>query len=715
MSVRGSDKQRSAAWRWWVLPVVLVLVWLAVAGYAGPFAGKLAGVETNNGAAFLPASAESTQVAQLQKHFRSRSVTPAVVVYLDPGGLDGADHAGLRADRAYLAGLDGVAGRVTGPVFSTDGEAAELVVPLTAAGSDALQNIVSGIRGHLTAGVPPGAVVSVTGPAGFAADLVGAFAGIDGVLLLVAVAVVLLILIIVYRSPILPLVVLLSALFALALASGVVYALADHAVLTLNGQSQGILFILVVGAATDYALLLTARFREELRERDSRFAAMRYALARAAPAIGASGATVIAALLCLLASDLNSTSSLGPVGAIGIAAALASALTFLPAVLVLLGRAAFWPARPRHGSARPEHAGLWGGLAGRIGAHPRWLWVGATVPLIVLAAFLPTFRAGGTSQRAVFLNPAPAVAGQQILEDHFPGATGSPAVIIGPAGEAREMARTARGVPGIVSAAPIAPDGHPARAGQPPATASGLAQVQATLAGAPDSDVALAAVRRLRTAEHRAVPGAEVGGRSATTLDTQTTAEHDRLVVIPLILAVILLLLGLLLRAVVAPLLLLASVVLSFAATLGASALVFNHLLGFPGADPSVPLYGFVFLVALGIDYNIFLMTRVREETTRVGTRNGVRRGLAVTGGVITSAGVVLAATFSALSVIPLLFLAQIAFIVAFGVLLDTLLVRTVLVPALAYDLGRRIWWPARLSSKEVDEQANRGTPEMRR
>jgi RND superfamily putative drug exporter len=705
MSVGGRGGRRFAGWRWWVLACLLVLVWLAVAGYTGPFAGKLAGVETNNGAAFLPASAESTQVARLQQQFRSQAVTPAVVVYLDRGGLGSAERARLRADRAYLAGLNAVTGQVAGPVFSADGAAAELVVPLAAGGSEELQSIVGGIRGHVTAGLPPGVQVYVTGPAGFAADLVGAFAGIDGVLLLVAVAVVLLILIVVYRSPILPLLVLLSALFALALASGVVYALAGNGVLTLNGQSQGILFILVVGAATDYALLLTARFREELRERISRFAAMRHALARSAPAIGASGATVIAALLCLLASDLNSTSSLGPVGAIGIAAALAAALTFLPAVLVLLGWAAFWPRRPRYGSARPEGSGLWGRVAKGVGAHPRWLWVGATVPLIVLAAFLPTLKAGGTPQSAVFLNPVPAVTGQHIAENHFPGATASPAVIIGPAGQTGEMARTARSVPGIVSAAPIAPDGRPTRAGQAPARAGGHTQVQATLTGAPDSDVALATVRRLRAAEHQAVPGAKVGGRSATTLDTQATAEHDRLIVIPLILATILLLLALLLRAVVAPLLLLATVVLSFAATLGVSALVFNHLLGFPGADPSVPLYGFVFLVALGIDYNIFLMTRVREETSRVGTRSGVRRGLAVTGGVITSAGVVLAATFAALSVIPLLFLAQIAFIVAFGVLLDTLLVRTVLVPALAYDLGRRIWWPARLSRTTIDEQ----------
>jgi RND superfamily putative drug exporter len=317
--------------------------------------------------------------------------------------------------------------------------------------------------------------------------------------------------------------------------------------------------------------------------------------------------------------------------------------------------------------------------------------------LVVLAGFAGTLRADGTSQSQVFLHGEPSVTGQQVAARHFPGGTGSPAVVIGAADRAQQLVGTAQDVRGVSSAAVLGASGRP---GGPPKVVDGLVQVQAVLAAPADSDAALHAVARLRTTVHEAVPDAKVGGESAATLDTRTTAEHDRSVVIPLVLLVILLLLGLLLRAVVAAVLLLATVVLSFAATMGVSALVFNHLLGFPGADPSVPLYGFVFLVALGVDYNIFLMSRAREESRQHGTSRGVLTALVLTGGVITSAGVVLAATFSALTVIPLLFLAQIAFIVAFGVLLDTLVVRSLLVPAAALDLGDRLWWPTRLRAR---------------
>ncbi|HEY6931962.1 MAG TPA: MMPL family transporter [Marmoricola sp.] len=667
----------------WIPLTLLVLLWLAIGGVTGPLSGKLSEVQTNDESTFLPASAESTEVVALEKRFAEQRSVPALVVLARGSGLTAPDQTWARS----LA----IPGAV-GPIPSRDGQALELVVPLTG-DQTAITNRVQDIRDRLDRGRPAGLSAYVTGPAGFTADLSDAFAGIDGVLLLVALAVVLVILLIVYRSPILPFAVLLSAVFALSVASGVVYVLADHGVLTLNGQSQGILSILVVGAATDYALLLTARFREELREHESRFAAMRTAMRQSVGPIVASGMTVILALLCLLASDLNSTRSLGPVGAIGIAGALLSALTFLPAVLALLGRAAFWPARPRFGSEHPERSGLWGRVARLVGSRPRVIWAGTGLLLVVLAAFLPTLRAGGTSQSDVFLHAEESVTGQRVAARHFPGGNGSPVVIVGRAGAAQELVRVAADVPGVASATPVGPGGRP---GAPPRVVDGLVQVQAVLAAAPDSDAAIATVQRVRTAVHEAVPGAKVGGPTATSLDTRTTAERDRMIVIPLVLLVILVLLGLLLRAVTAAVLLLLTVVLSYAATLGVSALVFNHLLGFPGADPSVPLYGFVFLVALGVDYNIFLMSRAREERGRLGTREGVLRALAVTGGVITSAGVVLAATFSALTVIPLLFLAQIAFIVAFGVLLDTLVVRSLLVPAAAVDLGERLWWPSR-------------------
>ncbi|HET7303915.1 MAG TPA: MMPL family transporter [Segeticoccus sp.] len=675
-----------------VVPVAVLLLWLLVAGVTGPLAGKLNQVQTNDQTTFLPASAEATRVAVLQKRFTSEETVPAVAVYADEDGLSEALRAQARADATAFSDVPGVAEAVVGPIPSRDGKALELIVPVDAKADVA--TVVGTLRDRIHQGLPNGVSAYVTGPAGVTADLSGAFAGIDGILLLVAVLAVLVILVAVYRSPVLPLAVLVSAVFALALASGLVYLLADGGALILNGQSQGILFILVVGAATDYALLLTARYREELREQASPVTAMRIAWRQSLPPILASGVTVILALLCLLLSDLNSTRSLGPVAALGIVGALLAALTFLPAVLVLLGRAAFWPRQPALSSPHPERAGLWGGVARTIGRHPRRLWLGTGAALIVLAAFAPTFRAAGTSQEALFLNDAPSVAGQHLADKHFPGGTGSPAVIIGPAPRVDRMVTAAKQVDGISRVSAVGPDGGPVQPGQRPAQVDGLAQVQATLAAPPDSDRAIDIVQRLRSAEHAAVPEAAVGGTTAATLDTRTTAERDRSVVIPVVLVVILLLLGLLLRAVLAAVLLLLTVVLSFATTMGVSALVFTHLFGFPGADPSVPLYGFVFLVALGIDYNIFLMSRVQEESQRNGTREGVLRGLAVTGGVITSAGVVLAATFSALAVIPLLFLAQIAFIVAFGVLLDTLLVRSVLVPAIVHDLGDRVWWP---------------------
>ncbi len=689
------DRPDTRTWRW-VVPAALLVIWLIAAGVSGPFAGKLADVQTNDQAAFLPSSAEATQVATLQQKFTDHQSVPAVVVYAAPTRVDRSLTARVASDKAAIAEIDGVVGPIAGPVHSKDGKALELIVPVVS--GNATGDVVQAVRDQVGSDLPPGVRAYVTGPAGFLADLIESFAGIDGILLLVAVLVVLVILILVYRSPILPFAVLISALFALALASGIIYALADHDLLTLNGQSQGILFILVVGAATDYSLLLTARYREELREHESKVAAMQVAWRQALPPILASGLTVILALLCLLLSDLNSTSSLGPVGAIGIACSLLSALTFLPALLLLLGRAAYWPKAPAFCSPHPERTGVWGRVARLVGRRPRALWSSTGLALVILAAFLPTLRAGGTTQADLFLHTVPSVTGQRVADRHFPGGAGSPAVIIGPAADAQTMATVAERTRGVTSAAAVGAGGAPAGNGQPPRVVDGLVQVQATLSAPADSDAAIDAVKRLRSAIHKASPTAKVGGTTATTLDTRTTAERDRNVVIPVVLALIFVLLMALLRAVIAPLILLLTVVLSFAATLGVSALVFNHVLGFAAADPAVPLFGFVFLVALGVDYNIFLMSRVREESVRRGTRAGVLRGLASTGGVITSAGVVLAATFSALSVIPLLFLAQIAFIVAFGVLLDTLIVRSLLVPALVHDIGPTVWWPSRLA-----------------
>ncbi|MFD5825098.1 MMPL family transporter [Lentzea sp. NPDC060358] len=655
-----------------VLAGVLLVVWLALGGFTGPYAGKLSEVAENDSSAFLPNSAESTQVAELQKKFQRDNKIPAIVVVERQSGL-------TEEDRKYLA--DEVEGFEASPVIPSpnDDKAAQVVVLLDPAKDvkDSVFELRDGTRG-----APEGLTVLVTGPAAQVADLVEAFGGIDGLLLIVAGAVVALILLVVYRSPLLPVVVLVSAVFALGLASFAVYLLAKNDVLALNGQSQGILSILVFGAATDYALLLVSRFREELRDTQDRFAAIRAAWRGTIEPIAASAGTVILGVLCLLFSDLDSNKGLGPVAAIGIGAALLTTMTFLPATLALLGRAAFWPFAPKFGSPHPETSGLWGRVAAFVRGKPRAIWIVTTLVLLVGAAFLPQLKASGTAQSDVFLTPVESVAGQEVLSRHFPGGTGSPTVIIAPEGKTAEVLDKSK-VDGVANV-------------RPSGTADGLVAIEATLTDAPDSDAAVATVERLRAAVD-GIDGTKVGGPTATLLDTRTTSEHDRLLIIPIVLVVIFLVLALLLRSLLAPLLLIATVVLSFAATMGVSALVFNHVFGFPGADPVVPLFGFVFLVALGIDYNIFLMTRVREETHELGTVEGTIRGLSLTGGVITSAGVVLAATFAALAVLPILFLTQIAFIVAFGVLLDTLLVRSLLVPALSVDIGGRIWWPSKL------------------
>ncbi|MEW2357913.1 MMPL family transporter [Spirillospora sp. NPDC029432] len=681
----------------WALPVLLLVVWLGIGGALGPYAGKLGEVATNDQASFLPESAESTRVIDAQRPFQAEKALPAIVVWEARNGgtlPPGAQAAATRA-LASLNGSAEVAGQVSPALPSEDGRALQAVVPLRPDLGDGLEPAVEKIREAAGAAGVPGTAVHVGGPAATQADLKNAFAGIDGLLLGVALGVVLLILLLVYRSVLLPLIIIVGAVLALALACAIVYALADRGIVMVDGQVQGMLSILVIGAATDYALLLTARFREELGVRDGRFPAIKAALRRSAGAIVASAATVALGLLALLLSDLTNTQALGPVGAIGIVCAVLSTLTFLPAMLVLLGRVAYWPARPPKEGA--EGHAVWRRVAALVDARPRRVWIATLIPLLACAAFMPTLRAEGLPMDETFVNDAPSVQAQRVLGEHFPGGSGDPAVVIANAGRANEVARAARSVPGVASVAPVTASGRPGAG--PPKVVDGRVRIDVTLAGASDGDAAKRTVQRLRTAVH-AVPDARamVGGRAAQQIDTQDTATRDRNLIAPVVLVIILLILIVLLRALVLPLLLVATVGLGYLATLGVTALVFQGLLGFSGTDASVPLYGFVFLVALGVDYNIFLMTRVREESLRHGTREGIRRGLTATGGVITSAGVVLAATFAALVVIPLAFLAQIAFIVAFGVLLDTLVIRSLLVPALARDIGPAVWWPARRS-----------------
>ncbi|GAB7110842.1 MMPL family transporter [Streptomyces phaeofaciens JCM 4814] len=675
-----------------LVPLLLIAVWLVVGGVLGPFAGRLGEVATNDQAAFLPRSAESTEVVAAQRAFRQDETLPAIVVWTGTGLAERRAEAGRVL--ASLTGTDGVTGQVSPAVLSEDGEALEGVVPLRPDLGDGLAGTLDRIRS--AAETVPGTTVHLAGPAAGQADLADAFAGIDGLLLVVALLTVLVILLLVYRSVLLPLVIIVAAVLALGLACAIVYALADHDVVRVDGQVQGILSILVIGAATDYALLLTARYREELATRADRAEAMRAALKQSWGAIVASAATVALGLLALLFSDLTNNRALGPVGAIGIGCAVVTTLTFLPAVLVVLGRAAYWPARP---GARPASEGagegVWRRVADLVDRAPRRVWAITLAVLLAGAAFAPALTSKGVPLDETFVNDAPSVAAQRTLGEHFPGGSGNPAVVVANADRLERVLAVARDTEGVAAAAGVTGSGRP---GGDPLVVDGRVRVDVTFAAAADSDAAKRTVARLRTALH-AVPGADalVGGYTAQQYDTLRTAERDRTLIVPVVLAVIFLILTGLLRSLLLPALLVATVALNFLATLGVSAVVFRQVFGFTGTDPSVPLYGFVFLVALGVDYNIFLMSRVREESLRHGVRQGVLRGLVTTGGVITSAGVVLAATFAALGVIPLAFLAQIAFIVAFGVLLDTLVVRSLLVPALVRDLGARAWWPGRL------------------
>jgi len=700
-----------------VLPALVIVVWLAIASVGGPFFGKISEVSTNDQTSFLPASADATRVQERSSEFRTESGAPAIIVLERDGGLTASDQAAATALTATLSDRDDV--QAVSPVIpSEDGDAVEVVATLTKAADTG--SAVEAIRADVDRALPSGVQGYVTGPAGFTADLTEAFAGIDGILLGVALAAVFVILIIVYRSPLLPILVLGTATFALCASILVVWWLAKADIVTVNGQVQGILSILVIGAATDYALLYTSRFREALRDHRTGWEATRAALRGSLEPILASGGTVIVGVLCLLLSDLNSNKALGPVAAIGIAFSLLAALTLLPALLLAFRRAAFWPLRPAFGSAHPvltgpDARGVWARVGRLVARRSRTVWIVCTVALLAMGTGLVGLKADGVPQSDLVIGSSQARDGQDVLADHFPGGSGSPAQVIGSASKADDLAQAITavdGVEGVVAAAkdspsgtvPIASGGQSGGdAGATPTVSRGDVLLEATLTDPADSDAAEQTVRDLRSAVERVDPGAIVGGVTATAVDTNDTGIRDRSVIIPVVLVVILLILMLLLRSVVAPLVLIGSVILSFAAALGVGALVFDHVFHFPGADPSVPLYSFVFLVALGVDYNIFLMTRVREEALRHGPREGVLRGLGVTGGVITSAGVVLAATFAALGVIPILFLAQIAFIVAFGVLLDTIVVRSLLVPALAHDLGRRAWWPSRLSRSSSD------------
>jgi RND superfamily putative drug exporter len=697
----------------WLLPAAVIIAFLIIASPLSSIGGKLTEIQRNDNAAYLPENAEATQVLKESSAFELES-TPALLVYTRQDGatLTAEDQRIITIQALHL--VEPLNQVLTAPpigaiVTEPYGKAAYILLLFTGSDPNTIRPHIDDLRHGLAD--EPGYNLAIGGPAAAQTDLIEVYGRISLLLLGVTAAVVLLILIAVYRSPILPFLVISVAGLGLGMADGLAYLMAKANVFTISGQVQGILDVLVLGAGTDYALLLASRYREELRNTEDKYDAMWKAWRASVEPIGASGGTVILAVLCLTVSGLPATRSLGPVAAIGIGFAVISMLVLLPAALMLLGRSAFWPFRPvveTVPSERHLNHGPWARIAAFVGRKPRQIW--AVVLLILLIMTLGTIRlqAHGIPRTGGFLIDAASVDGQKVLEANFPDASGTPTVITGNSTKLNELTAAVKNIPNVVKVEPYLDplakfdartQGKPP---PPPVVHSGRSRIDVTLDVPADSAQAEQRVRQIRTAV-RAVAGADarVGGYTAINVDTQDTAARDRAIVIPLVLLLVFGILVALLRAVVAPLLLVGTVLLSYAATMGVCGIFFRDIFLFQGSESSFPMYAFVFLVALGVDYNIFLMTRVREEVAVVGHRAGTLRGLTVTGGVITSAGVVVASTFAALSVIPLVYLAELAFAVGFGVLLDTFIVRTLLVPALTIDVGRKMWWPSKLRDAE--------------
>ncbi len=728
---RGKTAGRKAIW----LAALVTIIWLGIGSVVGPLFGSLSTVQKNDNSKFLPDKSESSLAATAIAKFSATSSFnqfPTLILFVGP-----ADDAKVALANQFVAGLGQknlvdskgalikdkagapisisiskylAPGAQIGAFPSPKKDAILANLPLSESIAGALlpdskpvlPAVVKTIRYYSTQfAAANGFTTHTTGLGGLFADLFDAFSGLDTNLLATTGLVVALILIVVYRSPILWILPLFSALIALSLSGGVIYELAKHNVLTLDGQSQGILSVLVLGAATDYALLLIARYREELHSHESRVDAMKIAWRGVVEPIVASGSTVTLGLLVLLLSQLTNNRGLGPIGAIGIVCAMITVLTFLPALLLLFGRWIFWPKRPTYGSEDEKLSGIWAKVANSTARNPRKYWVISAAVLLILAAFSTTLHSNGLSTAQSFTARTDAVVGQEQLLKYFPGGQGQPTqIVIAQAGV--DSATTAlKALPGVSSVVPQTVS--PIIPGQPmPATkvVDGKVLLNVTLGFSPDTDKAVNLIPAIRALVHKLDAGSLVGGTSSVYYDIHQATRHDQRLIIPVILLLIAIILALLLRSILASLLLLATVVLSFLATLGACSIVFHHLFHFAGEDSSFPLFAFVFLVALGIDYNIFLMTRVREETIKFGTRKGMTKGVTVTGGVITSAGIVLAATFTVLGILPLVFLAELGFAVGFGVLLDTLLVRSILVPALVHSIGPKVWWPSKLQNE---------------
>ncbi len=710
VSPMGSNTMRSKR-KPIAIAILVVIAWFGVTGFFGPLFGKLTTVQENDNSAFLPDSAESTKAVKLLESFAAGESTAFPTLILLEGSVGPEVLQQINAHLETVGDLKLAATDVPLSKYllpgsqvtafpAPDGKAVLASILLDGAAiGEVLPNeepvlpaIIEALREDFTPFAKDlGFESYVTGAGGLLGDLFGAFGDLDSTLLLTTLGVVAFILIIVYRSPILWFLPLFSAVFALSTAGGIIYLLAKNNVIDVNGQSQGILSVLVLGAGTDYALLLISRYREELHHHASRVDAMKASYKGTFEPIVASGATVSLGLLVLLLSDLSGNRGLGPIGAIGVVVAVITMVTLLPAFLVLFGRWIFWPRIPRFDDVDSQLTGTWAKVGNFVDRKPRKAWMATGLLLVVLAAFSTTLKTDGLSTSESFTGNPESVVGQKLLLNHFPGGEGDPTKVILKNELIPAATEKLRVLEGVTDVAPEANAGGII-------IKDGLSILNVTLSTPPDSRESRDRIPTIREAVKSVDESILVGGTTAVFFDTDVAARHDNRTVIPVVLLLITLILGLLLRSIVSAVLLLGTVVLSYFATLGVCALVFNHVFGFAGGDASFPLFAFIFLVALGIDYNIFLMTRVREEAGKLGTRKGVIKGLTVTGSVITSAGVVLAATFGVLGILPLVFLAELGFAVAFGVLLDTIIVRSILVPALVREIGPKVWWPSKLS-----------------
>jgi putative drug exporter of the RND superfamily len=678
--------------------------------------GQLTEVTEDRISSFLPDDADAIVADKvIEERFPGGQTTSAVAVYHRDGGLSDADQQAIASEAQEMAGVEFVLPPVVpfsadAPegLVSEDGSTAFTVIPINATRQQDINTLVEDVREIANGG--SGLTAEVTGPAALEADLRHAFESADVMLLLVTGLLVLALLLLIYRSPLLAVIPLVVVVIAYVIASGVIKVFADSG-LQITSISTSLLLVLMFGAGTDYCLLLTSRYVEELHTHEDKHAALKLAIPRAAPAIMASAGTVIAAMLVLLVAELASTRTVGPVNAIGILIVMAASLTLLPAILAIAGRRGFWPSKravydptyvpeeaPEDGDSR------WARLGRRVTRRPVFTIAAVVAVFIVGALGLTQYNEEATVLGA-FRESTEGTRGYDTLKASFPeGALGPATVIVdrqdGPIQESDVAAaqEALREVPDIGTI--TEPTGQ-----------SDDGQAVAFNVAFPDDPYGNAALDRTdEMREALAGLGPElrgyVGGLSATMADYRDGAQRDATLVVPLVLLVIFLTLIALLRAIVAPLYLIGSVILSFFGIFGVCLVFFTQVLDETGFDPSLPIFSFIFLVALGVDYNIFLMDRVREEARRIGTRRGALRALVATGPVITSAGLILAGTFAVLAMLPIDILLEIGTVVAFGVLVDTFVVRSMLVPAIITVVGDKSWWPSALSRTAAPAEA---------